>query len=243
MTNPKTWVVMNDIQIPSHDTQVVKLVVDFVKCLKPHGIILNGDIVDLYGFSSYEKNPLSDSSLKSERVPAQHLMDDLAKVTKERVWIGGNHEDRLRRYVWKHAEKLGEDVQFDSLFKLPEHGFQWRPYGGKVMLGKLLVTHGSLLSAKSAYTARRHLEKYGNSILIGHTHRLGVTYQTDFRGTHAGWENGCLCRFDPEYDHMPDWQHGFSVVHVFSDGRFNVQQIPILSRKTLFYGNEIRSVA
>jgi hypothetical protein len=75
--------------------------------------------------------------------------------------------------------------------------------------------------------------------MIGHTHRLGIYYRTNASGTYAAYENGCLCRLDPEYAICPDWQQGFSVIHVEANGYFHVQQIPILRRRTFFYGPHV----
>lgn len=235
----KTWVVLNDIQIPFQDKPVLNLVLDFVDALRPHGVVLNGDVVDCYELSEFDKNPLQDAGLDREIRESAWLMDRLAHSTKERWWIGGNHEDRLRRALWK-SPKFGKvrALQFPSLFNLKDNGFKWKPYGGVLNLGKLLVTHGSMVNKHSGWTARSHFEKYGNSVLVGHTHRLGVYYRTNARGVHASYENGCLCKLTPEYVQYPDWQQGFSVVHVDDGGFFSVQLIPILKRKCFFYGSQ-----
>ena len=101
-----------------------------------------------------------------------------------------------------------------------------------------MVTHGDLVLKHSGQSAKAHFEKYGTSILHGHTHRLGIYYKRDVRGIHAAYENGCLCRLDPEYAIHPNWHHGFSMVQVEEGGFFYVEQIPILNRKTLFYGGK-----
>jgi predicted phosphodiesterase len=236
----KTWLVLNDIQIPFHDPKVLDLALGFAQDLKPHGVILNGDVTDCYSLSDFSKNPVQDKDIDKEVKIAGELMDQLAKIAKERVWLGGNHEDRLRRYLWNRApalKKRGVD-DFEDRFQIKDHGFIWKPYGAIQMLGKLTVTHGSLVSKYSGQTARYHFDRYGTSILIGHTHRLGVYYRTNVRGAHAAYENGCLCRMNPEYVQHPDWQHGFSVVHVDEQGMFNVQQVPILKRRVFFYGNQ-----
>ncbi len=236
----KTWVVINDLQVPFQDRKALGNVLDFVDDLKPHGIILNGDIVDCYEISDFSKNPLTVASLGQEVAEAGALMARLARHTKRRMWLGGNHEDRLRRYMWKNAAALarlpGED--FYTKFRLRDSGFSWMEYGELFELGKLWVTHGSLISKHSAYTAKLTFEKYGSSTLVGHTHRLGVFYRRDVRGVHAAYENGCLCLLTPEYDSFPNWQQGFSVVHVDErTGCFNVQQIPVLPGGMFYYGN------
>ena len=62
-------------------------------------------------------------------------------------------------------------------------------------------------------------------------------------GIHAAYENFCLCSLKPEYAQHPNWQHGFSVVHVAPSGAFSVQPIPILGRRTFFFGSQQRAVA
>ena len=119
---------MNDLQMPFHDKRVVELVVSFVERLKPYGVVLNGDIVDCYQLSDFSKNPLERGHLRKEIGLARGLMRRLAKVTKERWWLAGNHEDRLRRYIWSRAPDLGvvEAVNFPSLFHVEDHGFRWK---------------------------------------------------------------------------------------------------------------------
>jgi len=235
----KLYVVLNDLQIPFHDKQVVELVMRFISFIRPYGIVLNGDVVDSYDLSEFAKDPIKGYQLEKEMRISGDLMKRLADIgsVREKWWLGGNHEDRLRRYTWKKAPQLNiQKLQFENLFDLDHYGFKWKPYGEILMLGKLMVTHGDIVRKHSGWSAKALFEKEGNSILCGHTHRLGIFYKKNANGTHAAYENGCLCRMDPEYVHRPDWQHGFSVVHVDDDGMFNVQQIPILKRRFFYYG-------
>lgn len=249
----ETWVIINDIQYPFEDKRAMNLVLGFISDLRPQGVILNGDVVDCYSISDFDRNPLSQASLQKEIKCAQGLMAALKNVPK-RLWIGGNHEDRLRRHVWRNPslirglpdrtrEAVVKAMDFPEVFSLASYGFEWLPYGGTFQLGKLLVTHGSMVSRHSGQTGRMHLERYGTSVLIGHTHRGGVVYRRDVRGVHAAYENFCLCRLDPEWTQHPNWQQGFSVVHVNpKNGFYNVQQIPILPGNRLYYGGtEVRA--
>lgn len=237
----KVWVVLNDLQFPFHDAPVLDLVLSFITDLKPYGVVLNGDIIDCYDLSEFSKNPVTANVLLEEQKLAMDLMNELARVTTERWWLGGNHEDRLRRYIWNHAGKLGQfaELDFPKLFKVSECGFKWKPYGHSVDLGRLTVTHGDMVRQGSGASAKAHFGKYGSSVMIGHTHRMGVYFKTDKRGVHGAYENGCLCKLTPEYAHFPDWQQGFSVVHVGEGGWFNVQQVPILGRKRFLYGGRV----
>jgi hypothetical protein len=244
-TDHRQWVVLNDIQFPFEDKAVLwDLVVPFVRDLKPYGVVLNGDIVDNHEISDFVKDPrLRHHDLKSERQLALKLFEQLAPVTTERWFIEGNHEDRYRRYAWDKApdfEAAGAVKTFADYFRLADHGFGHRPYGGHVMLGKLLVTHGFSVAQDSGATAKRHFMRLGTSVLIGHTHRAGVFHRTNRLGDHAAYENGCLCRLDGlGYANFPDWQQAFSVVDVFSGGMFNVTLLRILSRRCFIYGDTV----
>ena len=236
----RTWVILNDLQIPFQDHAVLELVLKFISQLKPYGIVLNGDIVDCYSLSTFNKNPMTEADLEREIREASGLQHELAKWTTERWWLGGNHEDRLRRTLWEMpAFASVKALAFPTLFNLEVNGFKWKPYGSVLQLGKLTVTHGSTVRQHSGWTARAHFEKFGGSVIIGHTHRMGAYYRTNGKGVHVAYENGCLCKLTPEYVQFPDWQSGFSVVHVDSDqGFFNVQQIPIIKRKLMYYGSQ-----
>jgi len=247
MSNEQTWVVLNDLQIPFHDDKVLnRLILPFVDELQPDGVILNGDVVDCYSISDFDKDPLTAATMDREIRLATRLMERFKRVGR-RIWHGGNHEDRLRRVVWKNPvllrsvdkasrEKIVHLLDFPEMFGLAEYGFEWLPYGDFTMLGKLMVTHGSLVSKHSALSARAHFEKYGSSVLVGHTHRGGIYYKRDVHGVHAAYENFCLCKLTPEYVISPNWQQGFSVVHVGPNGFFNVTQIPILPGNQFYYG-------
>ena len=166
-------------------------------------------------------------------------MGKLSKVPNK-VWIGGNHEDRWRRVIWKQGSPYRSMFRsFLEAFQMADYGFRWRSYGDYILLGKLMVTHGSMVSKHSGQTARAHYDKYGRSVLVGHTHRLGAYYHRNMEGTYAAFENGCLCSLDPEYTQHPNWQQGFSVVEVGDGGLFHVTQCPILKRTMCFYGDKL----
>src|SRR4030067_2843793 len=88
--------------------------------------------------SDFTKNPLTAASLGQEISEARVLMARRARHTKRRVWLGGNHEDRMRRFMWKNAAALarlpGED--FPTKFGLGHYGFEWRGDGGVVERGR-----------------------------------------------------------------------------------------------------------
>ena len=240
----KTYIVANDFQIPFQHKSVTDLFLEFTAWLKPDGVVLAGDIVDGYNFSTFHKDPQNTASLGVEIKGAKWLLGGVRNrmpKTSKLFWLGGNHEDRHRRYMWANAPALADVLSFPKLFDLADFKCEWRDYGEVLELGYLLVTHGNYVRAHSAYTAKKNFEVYGRSVMTGHTHRLGIYYRRNTLGIHGAYENGCMCRFDMEYLNtpFPDWHHGLSVVHFEpKNGWFHVQQIPILSESVLFYGNK-----
>jgi hypothetical protein len=186
-------VVLNDIHFPFHSSSLNELVIPFVKELRPKGIHLNGDIVDMFQLSDFDKNPLTKTSVKTEQVLLAKFMREFRDV-EIKEFKEGNHEDRWRRYLWAHAPALVESgmVDFPTVFKLADHGFTYQEYGGKSWIGKLLLVHGSIVRKHSGMTARGHFEKYGCSVMHGHTHRLGSYFHTNINGPHVCYENGHL---------------------------------------------------
>ena len=247
----KTVAIGNDFQFPYHDPHAVDLFLDFLFKHSPDTVILNGDIMDAYAAGRFPRNPIGPQDLDIEIELAQQLMSDVRESgAKEMIWLDGNHEDRIRKLLWKNTEviqkfgqKAAEDtahaLSMPNILEFEKFGFQYRPYMEEVQLGKLLVVHGTWARKHSGYSARAAFEKYGKSVLVAHSHRLGAHYVTQHEEQYGAWENGCLCELSPEWSRINNWQHGFSVVHVDEKtGWFNVQQIPILKRKLFFYGAE-----
>lgn len=246
---------INDIHFPFEDKNCLKLILKFIAEKPFDEVVINGDMVDFPSLSSkFYQAPLDPAGLDREVRLVRDFLGALRSVLPadaKITWLGGNHEDRLWRWVerkrsnWldlgKKATQLVMDaLSMDTLFDLPEFDCAYHPYGIDYKVGKLHTTHGNIIRSQSAYTARGIFEKRGVSTMVGHTHRLGAHFKTNLNGTHAVWENGCLCLLKPKYLQDPDWQQGFAVGHIHADGMFNVQQIPFLGkgkRRMFYYGD------
>lgn len=239
----ETTLVASDLQIPFHDQRAIDVMCDFtVKGVKLDRLVVNGDGYDCFEISDYDRNPRAEQILEREIREGEKVLAQLALVAPSRMWLGGNHEDRWRRFQWRKAPQLAgmESFEFPEVFKLTKHGFGYKPYGASVNLGKLVVTHGFLVRNQSGVTGRATFERLGTSCLIGHTHRLGAWYLTDMRGPHVAYENGCLCKLKAEWVQHANWQQGFSIVHHDTkSGLFNVQQVPILPGKKFWFGDKL----
>lgn len=225
------FIVISDIHYPFEDKKAIKAMLQFIKLHKVQTIILNGDILDMYDVSSFDKSPERINSLQKELNKAKALFKELRRILPEAeiVFVKGNHEFRLERYLMKHPELFSLDcLKLPKLLGLDE--FDIKYYDKHYKLGPLKITHGSVVRKFSAYTAHAEMDKHDTSGISGHTHRLGVFYKQTPSRYMAWYESGCLCDIEPEYVNSPDWQQGFIYGYVDKES-FAVTPIPIVDGK------------
>jgi predicted phosphodiesterase len=205
------YIVLSDFQYPFVDQAVEQLVLQFVDDMRPQGIILAGDVVDCTPLSKYPKDPQAKATLATEVHMAEQLMKRLQAIPVK-VWLQGNHCDRVQHYVACNAPALGvlPELIFQHLFHTAEHDFEVLPYKELYRLGHMQVTHGHIVRPQAGATVLAHMARYGGSFLVGHSHRFAMVYRTDLQGVHTGIENGCLCQRAMPYDPYPNAQQGFS---------------------------------
>lgn len=227
----KNFVVLSDIHFPFHDNKAIKATLDFIATKPIDIIILNGDILDFYDVSSFDKDPNRVNSLQKELNLATKFFKDLRTIAPKAkiVFIKGNHCARVERYLKKHPELFSLDaLKLSNLLKLSDYDIDYEPEEYK--LGNLLVTHGTVVRKFSGYSAHAEMDKNDCSGISGHVHRLSCYYKQTPSRYMAWYESGCLCDINPEYCKNPNWQQGFLFGYVDKDS-FAVTPIPIVKGK------------
>ena len=100
-----------DTHIPYHDKKAVDLILKVAKKWKPDTIVLGGDFIDNYSVSSHDRDP--NRSLKldievEETIKYLKIIKELK--AKKNIFIAGNHEWRLERYLMSVAPELNNIV-------------------------------------------------------------------------------------------------------------------------------------
>ncbi len=224
--------IFNDLHVPFHDVALLKAVLRFQADFKPHGIIIAGDWNDIYELSTFDKNPSRRFSLQDELDIGHGLLKEVRDISPNArmVFIEGNHEDRLRRWLWKNsgAASLRSNT-VESQLGFAELKIDSVCYGSMVNLCGFLVEHGYRAAKSGAFpanVARLMAVERGISGLCGHDHRSQVYRWADQRGSHTYINNGCLCLRTLEYVANPNWQSGFCAGRIF-DGRFFPEPIMV----------------
>lgn len=240
-----------DEHIPFHDPRAINLLYQVMEIVDPDIVIAHGDVLDCTEVSDYEKDPFNRIGLNEElRLGAMHLGTVKALSERaERTYFLGNHEDRIRRTIWKLAagRAAGEILTLPDvrdaldLSSLMGLGDDWDVVTypqSKVLFDRLIVKHGNLLGPRSGASALKEYSTYGKSGMSGHSHRRGVYEHRDHNGFHAWWEIGLLGMIRHDYVAFADWQQGFAVVR-WSDDRteFAVEEVRIHEGVAYFRGD------
>jgi len=212
---------VTDEHFPHQDDRARSVAMQIVHDFDPDVRICGSDGMDFYALSKFDKDParMTSSKLQMEidywKAGQREWCD--ASPNAKPLFLLGNHEDRLRKYLWRHPEladlnalKLENVLDFKKL-KIGN------PDGTEILFhDQLLIRHGERIRQHSGYTAKAELERefYSISILTGHTHRGGVHYATTRKGVVEAHECFCLCRLDPEYILNPNWQQGIVLTEV-----------------------------
>ena len=239
----KTIGVAGDHHFPFVDWVADKLIKNLWLDIKVDKIILLGDFLDFWQISKFAKNPDRINTLQDDLDKANDYLTELRDLFPKTdiIFITGNHEERLLKYLWQQAPELSplRNCQFENLLDFKSLKIKFYPRANDVHREEdLLFTHGTVVRQDSAMTARCMLKKYGMSVIMGHTHRLGSYYETKMGGAMGAYENGCMCMPSLAKDWrmgFPNWQTGTSIVHIVKN-RFQVHQLPILKNKVFFGG-------
>ncbi len=205
-----------DAHIPYHHAAAWALMLKAAADLKPQIICVIGDLADFFGVSDHLKDPRRARQLEGEVAQANDALDQLdALGATRKIFIEGNHEDRLKRYLEAKAPELFGFVDVPGLFRLGKRGWEHVGYHDYTKIGKLFVTHD--VGAAGKYAIYQTLATYEHSIVTGHTHRLAYIVEGNAVGEYkVAAQFGWLGDVDQvDYLHRAkakkDWALGFGV--------------------------------
>lgn len=234
-----------DTHCPYHDHKAWKLMMNAATAFKPDTIVVQGDLADFYAVSNYSKDPARAGRLDVEVAECNTLLDELDSLgAGKKIFIGGNHEDRLERYLKDKAPELFAFVDVSRLFHLSDRGWEYVPYKSSTKIGKLNITHD--VGSAGRYNAFRALDIFQHPVATGHTHRMSYVVEGNATGESAvsaqfGWL-GDFSKVD--YMHrvkaLREWALGFGI------GYFNPKSdyvylvpVPIVGYTCILEGNLI----
>jgi len=212
-----------DLHCPYHSEYAVDIACKILEDYKPDIAINGGDAVDMYGVSRFDRDPDRFINSIQKEIDVFHEVQWRFMDAAPTQWylLKGNHEDRLRKYLWRNPELHSlRSLQLPAVLGLDIFDM---PMINELNIGKTTFRHGDIIRKHSAYTGKALLENvgYSHSEFCGHTHRGGLHYKTTGNGMVQGVECYCLCDISKaDYTRDPNWQMGMVVVEVHNGRPF-----------------------
>lgn len=235
--------ICSDLHRPYHDPRAWDLFLQVGRAFKPHHLVCIGDFADFYSVSSHSKDPRRTARFEEELLDVHVGLDELDELNAtEKIFIAGNHEDRLTRYLTDKAPELFGVIDIPTLFNLEKRGWGYVPYKDYTKIGKLHLTHDVGVAGRNA--TFRALDTFQHSIVTGHAHRLQYIVEGNAVGefklsAQFGWL-GDASKID--YMHRAkvakDWALGFGVGYIHAEtGIAYLTPVPIISYTCVVNGH------
>jgi len=230
----ETAVILPDIQIgyydksidptvvdlePIHDERALSVALQVVQDINPDQVILNGDNLDFADFGKYLNRIPFRNMVQPAIDRAAEFCRELREAAPEAkiVWIEGNHEARLHKYLDMYASaasgitrgKLKNEYRNNLpvnsvpfLCRMSDFDIEYLvgyPESQYFLNNNLAVIHGHKINSSGA-TATKYLNDAHQSVIYGHVHRAETLYRTrrspNGPRTVMAASPGCLCRTD-----------------------------------------------
>lgn len=167
------WLLIPDCHVPYQDKRAYALMLRAARSAGIKNVAILGDYLDFYAVSSHSKDPRK-VDLGWEVEQGCVALDGLdAQFKGEKIYISGNHEDRLARYLMDKAPELFETVKVEKLLGLKDRGWRYVPYKQHAKIGKLHLTHDVGKAGKYAHYDA--LSAFQGNVVIGHC--LPIDYE------------------------------------------------------------------
>ena len=238
-------VALFDVHMPEHDPQFLKVILKFLERVQPQCLLLGGDFVDFEAVSSHPGGS-HRMKLKKELAPVKVGLAQLRAACERAriIWLEGNHETRLSRYIDSRAPELADCLDIPTLLDFDKLGIQWIPEDEQpIRIGKTKILHGHQVDGGGQYPARKLVEVYGESgvtVMCGHFHRLQVVTKPMDPDPAVGMVLGCGRTLDPRWRHgaKGGWQHNVAVIDVTTSGTTMVHVVPVVKWR-MTWGDEV----
>lgn len=214
-------VVFSDVHVPYHDDKALETTLAYADKYEPDNIVMNGDILDFFSVSRWEKNPEERNMARELQLSRQFLAHLRERYPKARIiYKMGNHEERWEKYMWTKAPEVCGVADFElyKLLDFAKWGIEEVKGKQKMKGGKnLTLIHGHELfgSAAPVNFARTLQNNLGVCTIAGHRHSTSEHSQKNADGKYVTcWSLGCLCDMAPEYAVLNKWNFGFATLDI-----------------------------
>lgn len=230
--------VIPDVHLPYEDPRAWREAIYIAKSYRPTIMVQGGDLFDCHSVSSHDRSPDKHSRLREEVdesiVKLMPLLKAVGTHCELRVTMG-NHEDRVRRYVWSKAEALHGMFSLTDPFGLEGLGFKVTQYRRMLKIGKVHFSHD--IGGSGANAADKALSNVCGNVVSNHCHRAKLVFENNARykphfGMTPGWLGDPEQVIDYTDVHLAKtrWMHAVATIDMDKFGNGMPRIIPIWNR-------------
>jgi len=184
------YVILGCMHVPFHNKKFFDSILEYIYDVKPQGLILLGDFVDLHSLSSYDRHKVNiPITTFKEYAEANKALDILDSVFNgDKYYLFGNHEARAIKFhndVANH--RLGKETSCPiHQMKLIERNYKVLDnYNeARIIIGDVLNCHGWY---HNKHSADKHITQMNRSVFMPHTHRFNVSSDNKYIGYNVGF--------------------------------------------------------
>jgi predicted phosphodiesterase len=250
-----------DTHVPDEDPKAIELLYKVASDAGPFDeVVLLGDFADFFTMSSHSK--VFSNHQEALSIQRKHFLIREVECVNERldeidnffgdktkkIYIAGNHEYRLQRYISDKAPELFGYLDCPALFGLKDRPrWKWVPYSPEqsysILGSKLLARHEPV-----GPTAKLTAQRTSANVVFGHTHRIEESQVVGLDGKNytafsLGWLGNKRASSMNYVKNHWQWALGFGIVYVDPKTKFFYHiPVKILDNYTACFNGKIYKV-
>lgn len=219
-----------ELQIPYQNRKLFDGFLEFAEDFVPDRVVVIGDYLDVPGPSRWNRGTALEfaGTLQRECVRGQEYLAELRNTVGDSCQVDfheGNHEKRIESYIRNKAPAFAglDALRIPHLLGFDKLGIRLLADVAPFARG-WISTHGDVvartLSKSGGSSAVIQAKRVGKSVVMGHTHRLGLVSETVAGKTLTGVETGHMMDLKKaSYVAYPNWQAGFAAFEIDETNR------------------------
>lgn len=225
-----------ELQIPYENKRMLDSFLLFAQDFNPNRVVVIGDFLDVPGPSRWSRGTAMEfaGTLQRECTTGQNYLWHVRSVVGDSCRIDfheGNHEKRIDGYIRDRAPAFAglEGLRVPHLLGFDKLGINLLADVAPLCRG-WVTTHGDVvartLSKSGGSSAVIQAKRVGKSVIMGHTHRLGMVSEAIAGKMLTGVETGHMMDLNKaDYISYPNWQGGFVALEIDEDRMSSIRLV------------------
>ena len=232
---------LSDIHVPYHCNLTLTAAIDLFSKKGIDTLLINGDGIDFYQLSRFEKDHRKRSFAEELDIFAEVVLILKKELKCKIIFKLGNHEERYDSFLFRKAHELVgvPEFRFEEVIK-KRIGQDVEIVGDKriIYANELDIIHGHefVQGIFSPVNVARGLQLRAKTNAIqGHNHQTSEHTETNLRGViKTTWSMACCCELHPQFMPINRWNNGMAYVELDRNGiDFSVENYRTLKGKIL----------